>query len=399
MKVAAVHEWLDTYAGSERVLEEILAMYPQADVFVMVDFLPAAQRAFLRGRRVTTSFIQHLPFARKRFRWYLPLMPFAVEQFDLSGYDLIISSSHAVAKGVIGRPHQPHISYVHSPMRYAWDLQGNYLAGGKWRSLVPRLLMHYLRMWDSRTANGVDQFIANSGFIAQRILKTYRRTADVIHPPVDTADFTVVADKEDFYVTLSRLVPYKRVDLLVDAFAQMPDRGWWWSATALNSRRSRLAHPPMSLSRAGCPTSKSANICSAPRRSCMPAKRISASCWSRRRLAAPPSSPSDAAARPRSSCMARPVCYSTNKSRGAGRSDRPVRADADVSAAAHRNQCEPFQRRALPQRVPCGRRSRNAAAASYRGAKHSQRRGQSSASRAGRQQRFNARLISVSSHA
>jgi glycosyltransferase involved in cell wall biosynthesis len=224
MKVAAVHEWLDTYAGSERVLEEILAMYPQADVFVMVDFLPAAQRAFLRGRRVTTSFIQHLPFARKRFRWYLPLMPFAVEQFDLSGYDLIISSSHAVAKGVIGRPHQPHISYVHSPMRYAWDLQGNYLAGGKWRSLVPRLLMHYLRMWDSRTANGVDQFIANSGFIAQRILKTYRRTADVIHPPVDTADFTVVADKEDFYVTLSRLVPYKRVDLLVDAFAQMPDR-------------------------------------------------------------------------------------------------------------------------------------------------------------------------------
>jgi glycosyltransferase involved in cell wall biosynthesis len=224
MKVAVIHEWLDTYAGSERVLEEILALYPQADVFVMVDFIPAGQRAFLGGRRVTTSFIQNLPFARKRFRWYLPLMPFAVEQFDLSGYDLIISSSHAVAKGVIGRPHQPHISYVHSPMRYAWDLQGDYLAGGTWRSLVPRMLMHYLRMWDARTANGVDQFVANSGFIAQRILKTYRRTAEVIHPPVDIADFTVVADKEDFYVTLSRLVPYKRVDLLVDAFARMPQR-------------------------------------------------------------------------------------------------------------------------------------------------------------------------------
>jgi glycosyltransferase involved in cell wall biosynthesis len=243
MRVAAVHEWLDTYAGSERVLEEILALYPQADVFALVDFLPANQRDFLRGRRVTTSFIQHLPFARKRFRWYLPLMPFAVEQFDLSDYDLIISSSHAVAKGVIGRPHQPHVSYVHSPMRYAWDLQRDYLAGDKWRSLPPRLLMHYLRLWDTRTANGVDYFVANSGFIAQRILKAYRRFADVIHPPVDTHQFSVVANKEDFYVSLSRLVPYKRVDLVIDAFARMPQRrliviGDGPEFAALNSRAS-----------------------------------------------------------------------------------------------------------------------------------------------------------------
>jgi hypothetical protein len=224
MKVAVVHEWLDTYAGSERVLEEILALYPKADVYVLVDYLSASQRAFLDGRQIRTSFIQHLPFARKHFRWYLPLMPFAIEQFDLSNYDLVISSSHAVAKGVIGRPHQPHISYVHSPMRYAWDLQNDYLAGGRWRSLAPRALMHYLRMWDTRTANGVDHFVANSDFIAQRILKTYRRSAEVIHPPVDTHRFSSVADKEDFYVTLSRLVPYKRVDVVIDAFAQMPGR-------------------------------------------------------------------------------------------------------------------------------------------------------------------------------
>jgi glycosyltransferase involved in cell wall biosynthesis len=224
IRVAAVHEWLDTYAGSERVLQEILALYPQADVFALVDFLPANQRGFLDGRRITTSSIQRLPFARRHFRWYLPLMPFAVEQFDLSAYDLIISSSHAVAKGVISRPHQPHISYVHSPMRYAWDLERDYLGPPKWRSLPARLLMHYLRMWDTRTANGVDHFVANSAFIAQRIRKVYRRAAEVIHPPVDVDRFSVVADKEDFYVTLSRLVPYKRVDLLLDAFARTPQR-------------------------------------------------------------------------------------------------------------------------------------------------------------------------------
>src|SRR5258708_29477508 len=155
MKVAVIHEWLDTYAGSERVLEEILALYPQADLFVLVDFLSANRRGFLDGRRVTTSFIQNLPFARKRFRWYLPLMPFAVEQFDLSGYDLIISSWHAVAKGAISRPHQPHISYVHSPMRYAWHLQHDYLGGPALRSLPSRMLMHFLRVWDTPTANGV----------------------------------------------------------------------------------------------------------------------------------------------------------------------------------------------------------------------------------------------------
>jgi len=224
MRVAAIHEWLETYAGSEQVLAEILALFPQADVFTLVDFLPENQRGFLDGHRVMTSFIQNLPFARKRFRWYLPLMPFAIEQFDLADYDLIISSSHAVAKGVVGRPYQPHISYVHSPMRYAWDLQRNYLAGNRLRSLPPRVLMHYLRMWDTRTANGVDHFAANSWFIAQRILKAYRREAEVIYPPVDVEKFSVAGNRENFYLCLSRLVPYKRVDLVVEAFAQSPRR-------------------------------------------------------------------------------------------------------------------------------------------------------------------------------
>src|ERR1700722_1063290 len=127
MRVAIIHEWFSTYGGSERVTEELLKLYPEADLFAIVDFYPADLRHFLEGRKITSSFIQHLPFARKRFRWYLPLMPFAIEQFDLSNYDLIISSSHAVSKGVITRPYQLHVSYVHSPMRYAWDLDNQYV--------------------------------------------------------------------------------------------------------------------------------------------------------------------------------------------------------------------------------------------------------------------------------
>ena len=228
MRIAVVHEWLATYAGSEKVLGEILSLYPEADLFAVVDFLPEHNRAFLGGRRVNVSFIQQLPLARKRFRWYLPLMPLAIEQLDLSGYDLIISSSHAVSKGVLTRGDQLHISYVHSPIRYAWDLQEQYLnraAGlGRIKSAMARLLMHYLRMWDVRTSTGVDRFIANSQFVARRIMKTYRRPATVLYPPVNVYQFPFTEQKEDFYVTVSRLVPYKRVDLLLDAFARMPHR-------------------------------------------------------------------------------------------------------------------------------------------------------------------------------
>jgi glycosyltransferase involved in cell wall biosynthesis len=228
MRVAVVHEWLDTWGGAEKVLKEILGLFPAADLFVVVDFLASDKREFLIHKNVKASFIQHLPLARKKFRWYLPLMPIAMEQLDLTDYDVIISSSHAVSKGVLTNGHQLHISYVHSPMRYAWDLQEQYLGrnGGmrRARSLLARLLMHYIRIWDIRTANGVDHFIANSVCVARRIMKVYRRSATVVYPPVDVARFAVSPRKEDFYVTVSRLVAYKRVDLLLEAFARMPER-------------------------------------------------------------------------------------------------------------------------------------------------------------------------------
>ena len=228
MKIAIVHEWLATYAGSERVLEQMLQVFPQADLFAVVDFVSDAERAFLHGRRPKTTFIQRLPGARRHFRAYLPLMPLAIEQLDLSAYDIVLSSSHAVAKGVLTGPHQLHLSYVHSPIRYAWDLQHQYLAESGltrgFKSALARALLHYLRLWDVRSANGVDGFIANSHFIAQRIRKVYRREATVIHPPVDVERFVPRMDKEDFYLSASRMVPYKRVPLIVQAFAAMPGR-------------------------------------------------------------------------------------------------------------------------------------------------------------------------------
>jgi glycosyltransferase involved in cell wall biosynthesis len=228
LRIAIVHEWLSTYAGSERVLAEMLSLYPAADLYAVVDFLPANQRAFLGGRKVHVSFIQHLPLARKRFRWYLPLMPFAIEQINLSAYDLIISNSHAVSKGVLTRGHQLHISYVYTPIRYAWDLQEEYLneSGviGTIKSAIGRLLMHYLRIWDLRTSTGVDCFVAASQFIARRIMRTYRRPAVVLYPPVNVDNFEPRERKDEFYITVARLVPYKRVDLLLSAFARMPQR-------------------------------------------------------------------------------------------------------------------------------------------------------------------------------
>ncbi|MGD0109883.1 MAG: glycosyltransferase family 4 protein [Rhodopila sp.] len=228
MKVAIVHEWLETYAGSERVLEQMIRCFPDADLFAVVDFLSRQERVFLQGRDVRTSFVQKLPFARRHFRSYLPLMTVAVEQFDLSGYDMVLSSSHAVAKGVLTGPNQVHVSYVHSPMRYAWDQQAQYLrqAGLNkgFKTICAKVILHQMRMWDVRTANGVDQFVANSSFIAARIRKVYRRNAVVLHPPVDTDAFCVANSRDGVYVVAARFVPYKRVDLVVEAFRQMPDR-------------------------------------------------------------------------------------------------------------------------------------------------------------------------------
>ena len=224
-RIAIVHEWLDSYSGSERVVEQLLQCFPGADLFAVVDFLKAGQRGFLDGHAVRTTFIQHLPFARHMFRYYLGLMPIAIEQLDLSGYDLVISSNHAVAKGVITGPDQLHISYVHSPMRYAWDMQHQYLGrrlGPK--QLYARWLFGRLREWDAASAHHVDHFVANSHYIARRIRKVYRREAVVIHPPVDIGRFSMRAGKDDFYLLACRFVPYKRAEIVVESFARQPRR-------------------------------------------------------------------------------------------------------------------------------------------------------------------------------
>lgn len=228
MKVAIIHDWLTVYAGAERVLEEFLRLFPDADIFTIVDFMPQKDRHFLAGHKITTSFIQRLPFAKTKYRQYLPLMPLAVEQFDLRGYDLVISSSHAVAKGVLSSADQLHISYIHSPMRYAWDLHNQYLAEAGFengmKGWIARWILHKMRLWDLRTVNGVDNFIANSHFIRQRIWKTYRRDSTVIYPPVNVEAFECCEVKQDFYLTVSRLVPYKKINLLVQAFGMMPEK-------------------------------------------------------------------------------------------------------------------------------------------------------------------------------
>lgn len=228
MKVAIVHDWLTLTGGAERVLDELFRLFPQSDLFCVVCHLPDSERGLLGGRVPKTSFIQRLPFSARWYRKYLPLMPLAVEQFDLSGYDLIISSTHAVAKGIITGPDQVHIAYTYSPIRFAWDLQHIYLReAGLTRGLksaVARLILHYMRLWDTRTSNGVDRFIAISHFVARRIRKAYGRDADVVYPPVDLASFPLHEQKDNFYLTASRMVPYKRMPLIVEAFAAMPDR-------------------------------------------------------------------------------------------------------------------------------------------------------------------------------
>lgn len=228
-RIAIVHDWLESFAGAEQVLKELLGLFPEADLYSVVDFLSDADRARLGGRRPMTTFIQRMPGARKHFRAYLSLMPLAIEQLDLSSYEVVISSSHAVAKGVITGPDQIHISYVHSPIRYAWDLQHQYLEEARLtkgvKSWAARWMLHKLRLWDYRTAAGVDKFIANSQFIAGRIRKVYGREAQVVYPPVDVEKFNL-QDKPrgDFYLTASRLVPYKKVAVIASAFSLMPDK-------------------------------------------------------------------------------------------------------------------------------------------------------------------------------
>jgi glycosyltransferase involved in cell wall biosynthesis len=228
LRVAVVHDWLVVYGGAERVLEHILDLYPQADLFSLIDFVPEEQRHFLRGKTPKTSFLQRIPGARKHYRKMLPLMPLAIEQLDLTGYDLIISSHYSVAKGVLSGPNQVHVCYCHSPMRYAWDHYHSYLREMNLQrgpaSWFARWQLHRIRGWDQQSALAVDQFVANSQFVARRIAKFYGRDCLVLAPPVDTQLFSLVAQKEDFYVCAGRFVPFKRIDLVAEAFAAMPDK-------------------------------------------------------------------------------------------------------------------------------------------------------------------------------
>jgi len=228
LNVGIVADWLVTYAGAEKVIKEFFDVFPEAELYSVVDFLSDEDRSRFHGKKSKTTFVQNLPGAKKRYQKYLPFMPLAIEQLDVSKHDIILSSSHAVSKGVLTGPDQLHISYVHSPIRYAWDLQHQYLREAGMdkgvKGLLAKWMLHKIRNWDYRTANGVDHFIANSQFIARRIKKVYGRDADVIYPPVDVERFLLNENKEDYYFTASRMVPYKRIDLIVEAFSHTPDK-------------------------------------------------------------------------------------------------------------------------------------------------------------------------------
>lgn len=229
LKVAIVHDWFTVDGGAEKVCREIINLYPEADVFSLIDFLSDSDRiTILKGKKSTTSVIQKFPFAKKYYRYYLPWFPYAIEQINLTNYDLIISSSYAVAKGVLTHSNQVHVCYCHSPMRYLWDLYFSYIPKSKWSNFpIAYFMRHYiskLRQWDVISSNRVDAFIANSNNIAKRIKKVYRRESTVVYPPLFTDKFPLVSLKEDYYVSASRLVPYKKVELAILAFKNLPNK-------------------------------------------------------------------------------------------------------------------------------------------------------------------------------
>jgi glycosyltransferase involved in cell wall biosynthesis len=228
-RIAVVHDWCPTFRGGERVLARICTQFPNADVFTLFDFLPpAVKEEFFGGVQFHTSPANRLPMVRRYYRSLFFLCPFLVEQFDVTGYDAVISSSAAFARGVITRPDQPHLCYVHSPVRYAWDEQFSYLQQGRLgfgpRGILYRSMLHHLRMWDARTAHGPDLMLANSRYVRARIRRTYGRDARVVHPPVALDELECVEDKDDYFVSACFAAPYKRTDLVIRAFNWMPSR-------------------------------------------------------------------------------------------------------------------------------------------------------------------------------
>lgn len=217
MKVALVHDWLTGMRGGEKVLEVFCELFPEADLYTLLH-IPGSVSAGIEKRRIRTSFVQKLPLARKRYRMMLPLFPMAIEGFDLSGYDLVLSSSHCVAKGVIPPPGALHISYLHTPMRYVWDMYYEYFGTKGFKGKAIGAFAHYLRIWDVSSSCRVDHYIANSAHVAKRIKKYYRRDSAVIHPPVDCSRFSVGTGPEDYYLIVSAFAPYKKIDMAIEAF-------------------------------------------------------------------------------------------------------------------------------------------------------------------------------------
>lgn len=217
-RVALVHYWLVSMRGGERVVERLLGLYPQADIFTHV-YDPELVSTKIGKAKITCSFVNRLPGSRRFYQYYLPLMPMALEQLDLTGYDLVISSESGPAKGVITSPDSLHICYCHSPMRYLWDHYHQYrsVANPLSRFAMP-LIYHWLRQWDVSSSARVDKLAANSEFVRRRIAKVWRRDAQVIHPPVETSLFTPSTEIDDYYLWVGAMVPYKKPDLAVDAF-------------------------------------------------------------------------------------------------------------------------------------------------------------------------------------
>lgn len=228
MKVAIVQEWLVTVGGSDKVVKAILDVFPDADIYTLVAKKNVCDELGIPWEKVNTSFIQKMPLGTKKHRAYLPLFPFAIEQFDLRGYDVVISSSHCVAKGVLTKADQLHICYCHSPIRYCWDMYNEYLEESHldkgFKSWLVRLMLHPIRQFDAIAGSRVDYYISNSDYVGQRIRKTYRRKATTIHPNIDISNFELCNDKQEYYLASSRLVAYKKIDTIIEAFNQMPDK-------------------------------------------------------------------------------------------------------------------------------------------------------------------------------
>lgn len=218
MKVALIHDWLTGMRGGEKCLEVFCELFPQAHLYTLLH-IPGSVSALIEKMPIKTSFIQKLPFSKRGYRKYLPLFPIAIERFSLKEYDLVLSCSHCVAKGIIPPPDALHISYMLTPMRYAWDMYADYFGENKRKIILP--FIHYLRIWDVTSSHRVDNFLCISKHVKNRIMKFYRREAEIVYPPVDIDRFNTQGKKEDFFLMVSSLVPYKKVDLAIEAFKRL----------------------------------------------------------------------------------------------------------------------------------------------------------------------------------